>query len=62
VKEKKLLSRRSFLKGATVTGAGIIVAACAPQPTETPPATEKPAEEPAEPAAAEAIELDVWTG
>lgn len=64
----KRISRRDFLKGAALTGAGLVAAACAPAPAPAPAAkpaeaTKAPASEPTKaPAPAQAIQIDVWTG
>jgi multiple sugar transport system substrate-binding protein len=63
----KQVSRREFLKGAAIGGAGLAVAACAPpaaapQPAAPSAATEAPAAATAPPAAAEKVEIEVWTG
>jgi len=41
----KGLTRREFVRGAALTGAGLAAAACAPTPTPAPPPTEAPAAE-----------------
>jgi len=69
----KRISRRDFLKGATLTSAGLVAAACtaAPAPAPAAPAapaakaepTKAPAAEPTKaPAPAQAVQIDVWTG
>jgi multiple sugar transport system substrate-binding protein len=69
--KSKHLSRREFLAGSAGLGAGLVMAACAapvaqppaePAPAEPAEGAEPAAEAPAPNAAAEPIELDVWTG
>ena len=52
----KQLSRRDFLRGATLGSVGLALAACAPAPTTSSESA------PGESVAAERIEVDVWTG
>ena len=64
--KSKHLSRRDFLKGAVVGGAGLVVAACAPATAPAPAQEAQPAataeQRPAAPAAAAPVEIEVWTG
>ena len=70
---RRSLSRRDFLKGAALGGAGLAIAACAPAPAPAAPAapaakaepTKAPAAEPTKapaPAPVQAVQIDVWTG